>query len=117
MRMGQTVVSVGCVVASAILGAIAVYYLMDVHGGMLKHTPPCAPITGLAVIAVIALTGIGAALVMLGWWLARRRWLWLSVALLVATTLNVGALSVWGYWLGTGTLLSYDKWCQKVGMP
>lgn len=107
-------VCIGCVVASVITGAVVVSYLADVHSGIVKHTPPCAPITILTVLTVFALTGIGAALGATGAWQAPRRWL--PVALL-ALALNGGAISVWGYWLGTETLLPYDAWCRKVGMP
>ena len=114
MRMGNNGAWIGGVVASAIMGVVVVWYLMDVRSGFAKHTPPCAPITVQTVLAVFALTGIGVALGAMGVRRVSRRWL--PVALL-ALALHVGALSVWGYWLGKGTVLPYDKWCEKVGMP
>lgn len=103
-------------VASVFFGVAATWFLLNIHGGIIKHTPPCAPIRGITVASVCAVTLLGAALGTAGRRGARGRNIWVLVAAF-AILLNIGALSVWSYWLGTGTLLSYDKWCQKVGMP
>jgi hypothetical protein len=97
-------------------GAIALLYLKDVHGGIVKHAPPCAPITGSTVLIVFAFTAVGIALGRVGFLETRRRKRWLPVAL-IAVLLNVAAFTTWGYWIGSKTLLPYDAWCKKVGMP
>lgn len=103
-------------VAGGFLGVAATFYLLNVHDGIIKHTPPCAPIRGITVASVCAMTLLGAALGIAGWRGAHGRNVWVLVAVF-AILLNVGALSVWSYWLSTETLLPYGKWCYKVGMP
>jgi hypothetical protein len=99
-----------------LFGVVAFLYLRDIHDGFIKHTPPCAPIRRSTVLIVFAFTAIGAGISVLGFLAARRRMLWFPVVL-VAVFLNVAAFSTWGYWVGNKTLLPYDDWCRKVGMP
>lgn len=101
-------------VIGLLFGVMAWIDLRDVHSGIIKHTPPCAPVTMMRVAVVLALTGTGIAIGIVAG--MRRIKPWLPVALL-AIVLNLGAIAVWSYWLGTETVLSYDKWTQKVGMP
>jgi hypothetical protein len=96
-------------------GVIALLYLKQVHGGIVKHSPPCAPITAPIVLLVFTFTASGAALGVVGLLAARRWLLWLPVALL-AVLLNAAAFTTWGYWIGSKTLLPYHDWCTKLGM-
>ena len=100
----------------ALFGVIALLSLKELHGWIVKHTPPCAPICRSTVLIVFAFTAIGVAISVVGFLAARRRRLWLPVVLL-AVLLNVSALSIWGYWIASKTLLPYNDWCRKVGMP
>jgi hypothetical protein len=102
-------------VAGVFVGGAATWYLLGVYDGIIKHTPPCAPVRGVTVASVCAMTLLGAALGIAGWRGANGRNVWVLVAV-VAILVNVGALSVWGYWLSAETLLPYEKWCAKVGM-
>jgi hypothetical protein len=97
-------------------GVIALLYLKGVHGGIVKHSPACAPITEPIVLLVFAFSAGGAVLGVAGFLAARRRVLWLPVTL-VACLLNISAFAMWGYWIGSKTLLPYDDWCTRVGMP
>jgi len=99
----------------ALFGVLALLYLREIHGGIVKHTPPCAPICRSTVFIVFAFTALGATVSVVGFLAARRRKLWLPVMLL-AVFLNLTALSIWGYWVGSKTLLPYNDWCKKIGM-
>jgi hypothetical protein len=111
--MKRTLISL-LVVIAVLCGIVAWLDIREVQAGIIKHTPPCAPVTTQRLLAVLAVTGTGIALGLVA--SVKRPRQWLSLALL-AIVLNVGAFSVWGYWLSTETLLPYEKWCAKVGMP
>ena len=115
-RRKRTVLTVVLVVGALLMGTVALLYLHDVWTGIVKHSPPCAPITSGTTLIVFLFTGLGTALSGLILFGARRRQRWIPAALL-AVLLNATELCIWAYWIGSKTLLPYDEWCTKVGMP
>ena len=99
---------------SVCIAVILFGYCCDIWSGIIKHDPPCAPITMFATSCVVLLgvTGLlaGAAALVFG------RWLWRAVAGLGCAGCAT-ALGIWIHWLLSDQLLPYEQFVVKVGMP